>query len=407
MLFQHRSRSLFNFIRVLGLCAAAYYGEGGAVGAQQQIGTRPQLPAAISILDSNREQDGLLGPVRRIRIETAKLSPQAADGAAVEGPRALLETTTYAPQGHRLENKSYPTAAAGGNAPAAVAGREEYQYDDKGNVVEMTLRDEAGLILSKEVYAYQFDAFGNWTKMTASLVVFEGEQISYEPTEVTYRTISYYFDEATAKLARTTAATTTTLPAATSDDPSAKPTENSSPAGVMAGGGSSPTAAAEHHSTKPPIESPPSTKLPIDSPPATPEVANTAREAIVPQPSPTPAATHPSDSMTAQPPVAAASPPPQATTVISGGVISNKVISLPKPFYPDSARVAGVAGTVTVAVVIDTAGRVVEVESVRGPLLLRLAALEAARRARFSPALLAGQPIRSSGTIKYTFVKPE
>ncbi len=83
------------------------------------------------------------------------------------------------------------------------------------------------------------------------------------------------------------------------------------------------------------------------------------------------------------------------------------MISLPKPLYPDSARVAGVAGVVTVAVVIDTAGRVVDVESVRGPLLLRLAALEAARRARFSPALLAGQPIRSSGTIKYTFVKPE
>ena len=260
MSFQHRSRSLLSFIRVLSLCAACYYC-GVAARAQQQTENRQQqLPAAISILDSNREQDGLLGPVRRIRIETAKLSPQAADGAAVEGPRVLLETTTYAPQGHRLDNKSYPTAAAGGNAPAAVAGREEYQYDDKGNVVEMTLRDEAGLILSKEVYAYQFDAFGNWTKMTASLIVFEGEQISYEPTEVTYRTISYYFDEATAKLARTTAATTTTPPAAAaSDNPAAKPAENNSPAGVIAGGGSSPTAAAEHHSTKPPIESPPST----------------------------------------------------------------------------------------------------------------------------------------------------
>ena len=187
MSFHHHSRSLLNLVCALSLCAVANYG--GAARAQQQIGNRQQLPAAISILDSNREQDGLLGPVRRIRTETAKLSPpQAAAGAAVEGPRVVLEITTYAPQGHRLDNKSYPTTAAGGNAPAA--GREEYQYDDKGNVVEMTLRDEAGLILSKEVYAYQFDAFGNWTKMTASLVVFEGEQISYEPTEVTYRTIS-------------------------------------------------------------------------------------------------------------------------------------------------------------------------------------------------------------------------
>lgn len=32
------------------------------------------LPPAISIPDSNKEQDGLIGPVRRVRTERAQLS---------------------------------------------------------------------------------------------------------------------------------------------------------------------------------------------------------------------------------------------------------------------------------------------------------------------------------------------
>jgi Flp pilus assembly protein TadD len=147
--------------------------------------------AAVTILDSTKEQDGLTGSVRRVRTESAKLELQGEK--LVEGPRQLLEITTYGPRGNRAENVSYPSASS-------LVGKEEYKYDDKGNIVEMTLRDESGMILSREAYDYEFDRFGNWTKMVTNLLVFEGGTLKHEPIEVTYRTLTYYFDDQIAKI---------------------------------------------------------------------------------------------------------------------------------------------------------------------------------------------------------------
>ena len=49
--------------------------------------------AAITVLDSTKEQDGLLGSVRRVRTETAKI--ELKDGQPIEGPPQLVEITTY------------------------------------------------------------------------------------------------------------------------------------------------------------------------------------------------------------------------------------------------------------------------------------------------------------------------
>ena len=67
-------------------------------------------------------------------------------------------------------------------------------------MVEMTVRDRQNSILSKEVYTYEFDAVGNWTKMNTFLVVFEAGRLSYEPVEVTYRNIAYYYNQTIADL---------------------------------------------------------------------------------------------------------------------------------------------------------------------------------------------------------------
>jgi tetratricopeptide (TPR) repeat protein len=64
----------------------------------------------------------------------------------------------------------------------------------------MTVRDAHGSILSREAYSYEFDKFGNWTKMLTSLVVFENGEVKREPVEVTYRTLTYYFDDSIAKI---------------------------------------------------------------------------------------------------------------------------------------------------------------------------------------------------------------
>lgn len=146
--------------------------------------------APVIFLDSTKEQDGLVGPVRRVQTETAKLEFQG--GKLTEGQRQLLEVTTYDLKGARVDNESYPVAG--------TAGTEEYKYDDKGNIIEMTLRSADGSIVSREVYSYETDAVGNWIKMTTSLLLFEDGKLRYEPVEVTYRSIAYFYDEKVAKL---------------------------------------------------------------------------------------------------------------------------------------------------------------------------------------------------------------
>ena len=100
-------------------------------------------------------------------------------------------------------------------------------------------------------------------------------------------------------------------------------------------------------------------------------------------------------------------PPPPVRAVpkqISGGVLNGKATSLPKPPYPPAARAVRASGAVSVQVLIDENGSVVSASAVSGHPLLRAAAVQAARGARFSPTKLSGQPVKVSGVITYNFV---
>ena len=143
------------------LCVAALTIVSPAHG-QDKMSVSPR--PAITVLDSTKEQDGLVGSVRRVKTETAKI--ELKDGRPVEGPYQLVEVTTYGIKGNRIENTSYPVGGG-------LVGKEEYKYDERGNITEMTVRDDRGSILNREAYTYEFDKFGNWTKMVTSLVVFE------------------------------------------------------------------------------------------------------------------------------------------------------------------------------------------------------------------------------------------
>jgi tetratricopeptide (TPR) repeat protein len=126
-----------------------------------------------------------------VKTESARI--EFKDGRPVEGPPQLVEVTTYGLKGNRIENTSYPPEGG-------VVGKEEYKYDEQGHITEMTVRDDRGAILSREAYNYEFDKFGNWTKMVTNLVVFENGALKREPIEVTYRTLTYYFDDTIAKV---------------------------------------------------------------------------------------------------------------------------------------------------------------------------------------------------------------
>lgn len=89
---------------------------------------------------------------------------------------------------------------------------------------------------------------------------------------------------------------------------------------------------------------------------------------------------------------------------ISGGVLNGRATNLPKPYYPAAAATEKADGAVSVKVLIDEAGNVVSAEAVSGHMLLRGAAVDAARLARFSPTMLSGVPVKVSGVITYNFV---
>lgn len=102
-------------------------------------------------------------------------------------------------------------------------------------------------------------------------------------------------------------------------------------------------------------------------------------------------------------------PPPTKPPVpkqISGGVLNGRATSLPKPPYPPAARAVRAGGSVTVQVLISESGSVISASAVSGHPLLRAAAVQAARSARFSPTMLSGQPVKVSGVITYNFVAP-
>ncbi|MFZ1699533.1 MAG: energy transducer TonB [Pyrinomonadaceae bacterium] len=109
--------------------------------------------------------------------------------------------------------------------------------------------------------------------------------------------------------------------------------------------------------------------------------------------------------------------------VINAGVVNGKATSLPKPVYPETAKKAGIGGSVAVDILIDEAGNVifaqadlfeqrvrrsvegtVAMEAVEVDLSLREAAEAAAREAKFAPTMLNGEPVRVKGKMVYSFV---
>lgn len=142
-------------------------------------------PVSTPAESNNRVEDGLNGPVRRVRLETAQVLVK--EGKSVEGPRQLRGIATYDPRGRKIDTVAYPVEGD------SLTGKEQYRYDEKGNIIEMVVRDVDGSVLSKETYKYEFDSLGNWNKMTTSVALYENGTVSYEPTEVSYRTIAYYY----------------------------------------------------------------------------------------------------------------------------------------------------------------------------------------------------------------------
>lgn len=328
-----------------------------------------------AVVESDRTRDGLTGPVRRVRTEIAKLSNES--GRLVESKHAVLEIVAYDIKGTKVENQYFPVAGAN------LTGKEVYKYDDKGNISEMTLVNDDGSLLGKEVYKYEFDFAGNWNKMTTSVAVIEAGRMSFEPTEITYRSIMYYLDEKMMRMAQ----------------PDAQPASSSS--NTVAEAGSDPKVAPV--TAKTPVNNSSNSNRkasPVPTSTVTPDKLNlgstelpNARSSAVVQSSLIQIDSEP-------PPLPAPRP---ILKPISGGVLNGTAINLPAPIYPDSAKRFRMSGIVMVEVVVDETGKVISASASSGPGPLREVAVQAALRARFSPTKLSGQPVKVSGVINYKF----
>ena len=361
---------------------------GASVSAQTNLTAKAgNAPAVNAPVESDRSRDGLIGPVRRVRTEVAKLTNT--EGRPAEGKHVLVEVAAYDVKGNKTENQYFPITGS------TLTGKEVYKYDEKGNISEMTLLNPDGSLMSKETYKYEFDFLGNWNKMTTSVAVVDGRGITFEPTEVTYRAIMYYLDENMLKTMSGSPATAS-QPAAAAPQPvpvAAKPT-------------ASPTAntAANNAPVKPEPrgrnakKGEPKTFAP-DLPTAS---ASATKMMVDPSDVRTPAGVITNQEVR----VSLEEPPPAPRPIlkpISGGVLNGTALALPQPAYPEPAKRMRTAGLVSVEVVLDETGKVVSATATSGPTILREAAVQAALKAKFSPTKLSGQPVKVSGTINYKF----
>lgn len=350
-----------------------------AASAQSPLTAKAGSSAAPAV-ESDRSRDGLIGPVRRVRTEVAKLVNT--DGRQSEAKHVLVEIAAYDIRGTKTENQYFPIAGA------TLTGKEVYKYDEKGNISEMTMLNSDGSLLSKEIYNYEFDFLGNWNKMTTSVAVVDARGVTFEPTEVTYRSIMYYLDENMVKMVTPGAAAPTSQPVAPAANTTANPpaSNTTKPAGTT-------TNKRDNKKSTATIAQ------------ALPEASNSATKLAS---APVDIKVAPVSPDTEVPPIMLDEPPPAPgprpiLKPVSGGVLNGTAIHLPAPIYPDAAKRMRTQGTVTVDVVLDETGKVVSAVASSGPPILREAAVQAALKARFSPTKLSGQPVKVSGAINYKF----
>lgn len=102
-----------------------------------------------------------------------------------------------------------------------------------------------------------------------------------------------------------------------------------------------------------------------------------------------------------------ATPPPaiKRAAVKHIAVVNGLAIDLPKPPYPATAIAMHIDGKVDIQVTIDETGKVISAKAASGHPFLRAAAETAAWKARFTPTMLNGAPVKVTGMIVYNFTR--
>ena len=131
---------------------------------------------------SDREKEGLVGPVLRVTIETAFFKPE--NERLIESPRRLVKEYEYDRTGKLVFTQKKPVLGD----PRLCD--ERFKYDEKGREKEMyCLGDPKEKVLEK--YSYEEDdRYGNWLKRVASVPDITGD--TFHIKYVMYREIEYF-----------------------------------------------------------------------------------------------------------------------------------------------------------------------------------------------------------------------
>lgn len=84
-----------------------------------------------------------------------------------------------------------------------------------------------------------------------------------------------------------------------------------------------------------------------------------------------------------------------------------ELIEAPRPAYPDEIKEQKIEGIVVVVITIGNDGNVIYAKAKSGPEALYGVSEAAARKARFKPTMLDGQPVKVTGLMTYDFVLDE
>ena len=98
-------------VLLIALCSSAY-----PAGAQTNASATPIAEGT----SGSREQDGLSGPVRRVRVEIANVVTR--DGKLVELPKSIIEVSTYDALGRKTDHVAYPVAGASAPGKESLSG---------------------------------------------------------------------------------------------------------------------------------------------------------------------------------------------------------------------------------------------------------------------------------------------
>jgi tetratricopeptide (TPR) repeat protein len=362
---------------IFAFCCLVFGFEQFVLGQTAQVRTSTSQPAEMT----NREQDGLKGPVRRVRVETSTILIKG--GEVSEGPRVVRGVSTYDAAGKKIDSVDYAIESS------APPGKERYLYDKNGNIVEMDVVGNDGSVLSKEFYEYETDQLGNWTKRRTLVAIYENGKVTSEPMEVTYRSISYYYNQAIEKLSAAAPRSKSAAPSSVAPVRGAVK-DQSKPLQQSARNQTTSQTAAEATSValREPAKEAPSNRH-NDAPAVEPAPKEASEVA--------PAATTTNTAGNTSTPV----------LKVTEDVLRSAAMELPQPEFPVGAVLKQTSEKIEVQLLIDTKGNVTNARATSGNPLLAQAAETAALKARFSTAKLSPNAAALVfGAITYDFALP-